>query len=73
MELATEINEIFPHEHPEVYYVPYVNTKNGKPKAARGKLWSSYIYLKSNYKKLVLIPTLSKEENSSSDTNGILI
>lgn len=42
-ELANEIYNYFPHENPNIYYVPYVKNEAGKPKAARGKLWGTYI------------------------------
>ncbi|XP_025831099.1 uncharacterized protein LOC108738441 isoform X2 [Agrilus planipennis] len=64
MQLANEINDIFPHESPEIYYVPYVNNK-GKPKAARGKLFSAYCYLRKHYKKYGLIPSSNKNIISS--------
>lgn len=32
----------------------------GKPKAARGKLWSAYTYLRKLYKKLGLIHTTTE-------------
>ncbi|CAH0547975.1 unnamed protein product [Brassicogethes aeneus] len=64
--LAIEINDIFLHEPPELYYVSYVRNANGKPKAARGKLWSTYCYLRKTYKQLNLI---SQPSTSTSKLN----
>lgn len=56
-QLAEEINDIFIHEAPELYYVPYVKNEVGQPKAARGKLISTYRYIKRSLKVLDLIPS----------------
>lgn len=61
MQIAQEIYEIFPHEFPEVYYVPYVNKPNKAPQAAKGKLWNTYIYLRRCYKKYGILPGTSED------------
>ncbi|KAF5275533.1 hypothetical protein FQR65_LT16600 [Abscondita terminalis] len=51
IELAREINDVFFHEDQELYYVPYVNDKKGKPKAARVQP-AGYLLLEIDFKNL---------------------
>jgi hypothetical protein len=66
--LADQINQVFLHERPELHYVPYVKNPGGHPKAARGKLWSTYHYMRKNFKKYGLI--CSTENSTASDASN---
>lgn len=63
-QLSEEINNVFIHEAPELYYVPYVKNEVGHPKAARGKLISTYRYIKRSLKVLELIPPKTNKPSS---------
>lgn len=64
-ELADEINQIFLHEKPEIYYVSYVKNPGGHPKAAGGKLWGTYNYMRRNFRKFGLISSSSKNRTET--------
>lgn len=59
--LAEEINSLYPSEPKDIYYVPYQRGENGAPKAARGKLFSTYIYMRNQAKKYGLLPAKNKQ------------
>lgn len=55
-QLSTNIIDVFPLEQVAVYYVPYEKNPNGHPRAARGKLFSTYHYMRKQLKQFGLVP-----------------
>ncbi|KAF2885601.1 hypothetical protein ILUMI_20585 [Ignelater luminosus] len=66
-QLAQEINNIFIHEDPSVYYLPYTRGVNGKVVAARRKLWSTYVHQHKIYREAGLIKKQITVEPSTSN------
>lgn len=64
LQLAASIIQVFPLEEVSVYYVPYEKNPHGYPRAARGKLFSTYHYFRKQLKQFGLIP--SHNEKSAS-------
>lgn len=62
-ELAANIIEVFPLDQVSVYYEPYEKNPQRHPRAARGKLFSTYHYMRKQLKQFNLIP--SRNETSA--------
>ncbi|KAF2887419.1 hypothetical protein ILUMI_18754 [Ignelater luminosus] len=70
-QLAQEINNIFIHEDPSTYYLPYTR---GKVVAARGKLWSTYVHQRKIYREAGLIKKqITVEPSTSNDKRFVNI
>lgn len=61
LELAANIIEVFPQEEASLYYVPYERNPHGHPRSARGKLFSTYHYLRKQLKQFGLIPSSNEK------------
>lgn len=61
---------MFIHEEPELYFVPYARNLGGMPKAARGKLWSTYTYMRKTLKKVGILPPSSSNTKPNEATKS---
>ncbi|KAF2894109.1 hypothetical protein ILUMI_12063 [Ignelater luminosus] len=66
-QLAQEINNIFIHEDPSIYYLPCTRGVTGKAVVARGKLWSTYVHQRKIYREAGLIKKQITVEPSTSN------
>lgn len=68
--LAIEINDIFVHESPDVYYTPYASLKNSKKTivSSSGKLWSAYITIRRKERKYRLTDSSIAEDKTESSS-----